>query len=1177
MRQLDAWTAEQQGLQHDLDRELTLVTAGKEEALASLKAEHKKVLLKERRHADREVARRVAELAGEESERLARMRAELLSARDSRAMLASDAASHAAELQASIGRLKTVVADAVRDEGRAWLAVRSEQVKLGLARKVADEKEARAAQLEAQLQRDRSLEKQLQAAHGHLRDRNQRIADLTAQQQLPAQASRTATNDGTCTQCGRGRGVVCIPHVPGTPWPWWRCDLARRILQEGHVDPRNLPKVLSGAFAFLTNEIPTPEYTCDDKFGPRCYARLGAWDDARDRIENAKDTNGSFFISDGGAGDRKGVSHTPNTSMHVQCVIRFESDARGPIIKPLGLKVTPRDTGAHLANTNIAAFENSGCSWAGFSGCSGDHTEHSSGAAGERALMIEHGERHGCAAGRADNFGCLRHGHQLVNGAGLKALWTTKSQAEVEARLLWENICSEYQTNAKQWLAAGLPEWLWRAAVWTEPTTSKWGVMEAWAEKGWSKWNVWVTVNGCEVHAHAHFAKHMCSRLRGSKSGGYNDSGGDRLQKWVSHLGLVSSPVHIALFTALLDFNDYFEQRHAWCLRPDQEYGWRTPFHAREVAVKMCEDESKLAAAVEQPTVIFTRMAKYMDTPSLHPTKLSDDEKQGLTTRMAAAAQAMYDKHRDWNWQQWTRARLLFGVATDETYRAAFVQALLPLVGEGSALTDFMARSKTPASPMPDDEVGPHLTALLSEHAEDVREQWRVWGLGEHLAEWLLLATAPPRAKPPTGPGSIFRPDDVPGLWKAFISMIFIIPTDNTPCEQRVSVYRHEVSQNQNEWTVEAQWIYACRMQPERERLVWLRSTSSRYLDTKARERAAAGKQLRLHARSKLQLTELWRWALQRAHGYGTAEALLHKVASLVRQIGQRRRDAHSTAQASEVRMLWLTCSTGAAGGRRRAAVTAEEAVRFCPSLAELGQKGHNSFTSAGCKAQISQAKAGLKAAEAQQKEAARDAAAVSAEAKKAHAAKKAAAAADLAAQQQAAGWAQGISESDARTSRMWAAAPHQSDSEEESESSDDDDNDDDESDDDDDVEGDDDVEEDEEDDDMGEGDVEEDDALGQAMQDEAAELQQSAEQRAAAASEERVQRLAARGKATEERRRLTARCVQKRHFVNNYWLRMRVPPPQRTPAKLLEAPRDVQVAAAELQELEAKQKALDV
>ena len=36
---------------------------------------------------------------------------------------------------------------------------------------------------------------------------------------------------------------------------------------------------------------------------------------------------------------------------------------------------------------------------------------------------------------------------------------------------------------------------------------------------------------------------------------------------------------------------------------------------------------------------------------------------------MAKAAADMHTKHREWNWAQWTRPRLFFGVATDERYR----------------------------------------------------------------------------------------------------------------------------------------------------------------------------------------------------------------------------------------------------------------------------------------------------------------------------------------------------------------------------------------------------------------------------------------------------------------------------------------------------------------------------
>ena len=68
----------------------------------------------------------------------------------------------------------------------------------------------------------------------------------------------------------------------------------------------------------------------------------------------------------------------------------------------------------------------------------------------------------------------------------------------------------------------------------------------------------------------------------------------------------------------------------------------------------------------------------------------------------------------------------------------------------------------------------------------------------------------------------------------AFIPMIFLIPTDNTSSEQRVSVYRHQVSQNQSKWTVEAQWKFMCWLQKQRGALLGLRSLGSKYNGFKA-------------------------------------------------------------------------------------------------------------------------------------------------------------------------------------------------------------------------------------------------------------------------------------------------------------------------------------------------------
>ena len=123
--------------------------------------------------------------------------------------------------------------------------------------------------------------------------------------------------------------------------------------------------------------------------------------------------------------------------------------------------MTHRDTGAALAQCDIATFDECGFSWTTFNGMVGDHTEHASGETGERQLVIEHAERQGCPKGRSDKFGCTRHGYSLVEGSAIKALWATKAQLETHARLIWENLAVNLGANKKQWLSARLPAELW--------------------------------------------------------------------------------------------------------------------------------------------------------------------------------------------------------------------------------------------------------------------------------------------------------------------------------------------------------------------------------------------------------------------------------------------------------------------------------------------------------------------------------------------------------------------------------------------------------------------------------------------------------------------------------------------------------------------------------------------
>jgi hypothetical protein len=1185
-------------------REAAAVAAAREELLVLVTAEEKEEVREARRgKAVAEAGLRVAEKRAEAAEKRAKAaeaNAERVAAEATRAKeeLASfeadvactidagaeqhgqDTATQEVRHKKSLCALKAVHRSALSKlgqqlteaqtaaaEARAqWI---SAATKLGRAQTTADEKSARVELQEAELERLRPLVARLSVAHGHIAARDARISQLLAREQLPANGSRAPTRSDACPACNRPAGLIVLPHESGTQWPLWQAAIARRLMSEGHVTPSNLGRVLSGALVFFTGQLPTAEYVCDDKFGTRCFSRLGVIDDARDRAKNAADEHGVFMMTDGGSGDGRGPIHTRNSSMHVQNGVVWAPSLGlhgAPEIIPMGLKVTHRDTGAALAETNITTHDECGFRWPLFNGIGGDHTEHSSGEKGERQLVVEHAERNGCPEGRADKFGCTRHGYSLVEGAGVKALWSLKSQMEVHSRLIWENLSVSLGANKKQWVAAGLPEALWDlgAQLWrTEPTTSKWGVMTTWARGGFAKWNVRVQVRGGQwVNAHTHFAKHMVDRLRGVSTKG-GSAGGDRLRKWEMHLGVVSNPVSIALFVALLDFDRYFTARHTWCTNADGRFGFAAPFHAHEVAAKMCEDEVELAAAVEEPTTFFTKMSAYLEDRAQHPTPLKPADKAELLSRMATAASDMHAKHREWNWAQWTRARLLFGVATDEHYRRWFVGQLLTCVGEGAALAAALSGS-SPA-PMPTDAAAPHVAKLLKEHAAGLKEQWLVWSLGKHLPEWLLLATRP------EGSTGLFGGQLTPGLWTAFIPMLFLVPTDNTPCEQRVSVYRHQVSQNQDESTVEAQWKFMCRLQKQREALLGLRSLASKYNGRKAAEAAAAGRKLSGHARSKLQLLELWRGALQLALTYTMREVRALQVAKLVRAVRQGRRDVHDAAQALEVHRLASTCARGPKGGRRKAAMTAEAAVALCPSLAELSKGGK--FTAAGVKARIRSVTAELKQALA-----ARLAA-------KAAATEAATAAAEIAA---AARRETLNEESRGRIKSMWAhGRAAEADSEEEDE------------------------DEGEAAEDSSDGDEDEDggwgpgagdassseeeeeapsptrrrevelpsatDAVAEAAEAQVASAQLQAERDAAAELELLETRRAARDAAAASRSRLLRLRVQLSAVVGNHCRKYGIRPEMRTAVGLAAAPEAVRAAFEELQRVEADLRACEV
>ena len=180
--------------------------------------------------------------------------------------------------------------------------------------------------------------------------------------------------------------------------------------------------------------------------------------------------------------------------------------------------------------------------------------------------------------------------------------------------------------------------------------------------------------------------------------------------------------------------------------------------------------------------------------------------------------------------------------------------ARLELKAAAKALDAFLATAGTAVpdptpSPPPPNEVAVELDALLD--AEDLADCWKLWKLGEHMPEWLLLATAPFRDTFSGGP--TLSEELTPGLWKVYISMLFVVLTDNTPCEQKVSCYRNITHFNQDETTAQARWKHLVRIGAERERLKAAAMRSNRGGALRGAAKAAAGlsKPLGHHAGSK--------------------------------------------------------------------------------------------------------------------------------------------------------------------------------------------------------------------------------------------------------------------------------------------------------------------------------------
>ena len=244
-------------------------------------------------------------------------------------------------------------------------------------------------------------------------------------------------------------------------------------------------------------------------------------------------------------------------------------------------------------------------------------------------------------------------------------------------------------------------------------------------------------------------------------------------------------------------------------------------------------------------------------------------------------------------------------------------------------------------APAPVDAVQRQLFKLIRRrHSEgSLAKEWKLWSLGDHLAEWIVLATA---SEADTTDSPVLSPELTPGLYEVYIDMLFVGMSDNTRLESYVSLYKTFAHVNSTGTSMEEMFMYHAELEADRMllRQPGMRSTTGGALKPKAQERAANGKLLPHHAASKKQLQELCRMALARASAVDRKRYFTRGEAGLKRKRAaerQRQEDFKVDAAKRMVRAQTATKEVGAAGRKRKLELPPEAYMYLLNPLVEAG------------------------------------------------------------------------------------------------------------------------------------------------------------------------------------------------------------------------------------------------
>ena len=217
-----------------------------------------------------------------------------------------------------------------------------------------------------------------------------------------------------------------------------------------------------------------------------------------------------------------------------------------------------------------------------------------------------------------------------------------------------------------------------------------------------------------------------------------------------------------------------------------------------------------------------------------------------------------------------------------------------------------------------------------------LRKEWELWGLGEHLDEWLTLATAPAGD---TRASAVLSVERTPQLYNTFIDMLFIGLSDNTRLESYVSLYKTFCHVNMTAATVELMFLYHAGLEAERLQLKQpeMRSTNGRAVTAKSKARA--DKPLR-HASSKKQQQEVCRLALVRANQVDHKRYFQRgplALAQLHWEERQRQQRFRASAADLKLRAQTLTSAVCPSGQKRKAVAPPEAWLYLLNPLLEAG------------------------------------------------------------------------------------------------------------------------------------------------------------------------------------------------------------------------------------------------